>query len=201
MCISLAKDPSRAKRSAGGCESGGIWSGSISPGASIDMPPKETQQSAKQASTTKTASKDSTDNVLAEASAQRASLQLMVSDRSLQQMPSPPEGVAQAAILHSSDSQGASQRAASFAEESGSSLTARGAASQAATIPQEYTLTSDGQAAGSHSSPGRALSPHSFCRCLLLRLQVALIRPLSSGSTSGVKDAAFSALPSLTKPG
>ena len=179
VCISLAEDSSGAKGSAGGRESGCIWSGSISPGASIDMPPKGTQRSAKQASTTKTASKNSTDNVLTKASAQRAPLQLMVSDSSLQQLPSPPGGVAQAAILHSSDSQDASQRVASCAEESGSSSTARGAASQAAAIPQESTLTSDGQAAGSHSSPGTASSPSSFCRCLLLCLQVALIRPLA----------------------
>ena len=148
-------------------------------GALSDMSCKRTQQSAQTVSLGKAASKDGTGNGAAEVTAQRASLQLMAVDRSLQQRPPPPEGATQAARQHSSASQDASQRAASCAEESGSSSTARGAAPQAAAIPQDSTLTSDGQAAGSHSSPGRALSPPSFCRCLLLSLQVALIRPLA----------------------
>ena len=144
-------------------------------GAVLDRPSTGTQQSPEQVSESRATSVESTGDPSTEASAQRASSQPVACDESLHQLPPPPEGAAQAASQHSSDSQDASQSAASCAERSGSSSIASGAAA----VPQGSTLTSDGQAPGSHSSPGRALSPPCLCRRLLSSLPVALIRPLA----------------------
>ena len=131
-----------------------------------DMPPKGTQRSAEQVFFGKAASEDGTGKGAAEATAQRASLQPMAVDRSLHQLPLPPGGAAQAARQHSSASQGASGCAASCAERSSSTSIARGAASKGAVVPEDASLTSNGQAAGSHSSLGRVLSFPCHCMCL-----------------------------------
>ena len=144
-------------------------------GAVLDMLSTGTQQSPGQVSESRATSVESTGDPSTEASAQRALSQPVACDESLHQLPPPPEGAVQAASHHSSDSQDASQSAASCAERSGSSSIASGAAA----IPQGSMLTSGGQAAGSHSSPGRASSPPCFCTCLPLSLPEALIRPLA----------------------
>ena len=126
--------------------------------AALIRPPEGTQRSAEQVSISKVTSRDSTNKLSAEGSAQGASSQPMACDEGLHHLLPPPEGAAQAACQHSSASQGASRGAASCAKRPSSSSIAQGAASQGAAILQEATLSSNRQASGSQSSPGRVLS-------------------------------------------